>query len=932
MYADPVESSTPDRKLKYFYFVTGINKINPSVSQVTLKLDTWTTYSTSTEIAGLRLERGHYPHAQTPASKYLANPLENNIGVTAVEPDLPTVKPLVSFEKFVSSQASAPRVVVAMTTDLQDLNSLWLDVLDFVDIGRPSGKALPPDYWWEDTIATTDTDYLGSKGHAPTPAVAPAINTGTVLGAARHYSMSESAFTAFINLCRKKLPQVLKTIQAVYVIDSSLLTESGTTFSFYSITEIKTLTSATGQNLMDTIAFSKDQFNYDPKYDEFAKLYTNQFAVVEVSNLAGQKVEISIEDVSESLEVYNRVSNLFPFMKLEAFINGVGGKENTHYAVKPLGSVSASLFKSQWEDFKFNLEIPTYAIVAEAREVNGPEAQAELWNTMQRSFNEKSIADGNTYLNRETTYDSLTTDLTNNKNSIDNVKTNQLSSIGRSYSNDSESIAKELSNASDTITKDYSNNSELIDAARLISDLTVQREYDVALTSAGNIRLMTQDSLELSKAVSENNNTTLDSNTSSSIFNAYYTRNYELEAQMALFYETRQVSSFDSKLGFYNTYVAARLGILASTSNGIGAIVGGIGSMNAGTILSSALGAVTDIAKAEETAKLNIEVAKIRAMISTNLGSIDVSTTDPIWAANMEGGALRYEGRSLAVIANDYQQDVGYQVAINKKQTEEGILSTTVENNTANINLEFGVNQEIADAVKALSEYVARESWSVGMTNNETRDDTDTGVNDRTKSTNTTIANRNSSVNSGIAVRNNTTDSAITNANYDTDNENLDRSYSTDLENLKKTTDTRLHNADLNIQTAYKSSMKNYLEEVIEAPTVYLENNSKGWTDAWGHRGLDIRIRRCSKGIEKMAGDMFSRYGYHTDGLWIESPILSQMTNFTFWKAEEAWIVASHIDETNKEILRNIFKRGTTIWVNPEELLRIDITANKTRS
>jgi hypothetical protein len=126
--------------------------------------------------------------------------------------------------------------------------------------------------------------------------------------------------------------------------------------------------------------------------------------------------------------------------------------------------------------------------------------------------------------------------------------------------------------------------------------------------------------------------------------------------------------------------------------------------------------------------------------------------------------------------------------------------------------------------------------------------------------------------------------------------------------------------------------MKNYLEEVIEAPTMYLENNSKGWTDAWGHRGLDIRIRRCSKGIEKMAGDMFSRYGYYTDGLWIDTPVLSQMTKFTFWKAEETWITASHIDETNKEILRNIFKRGTTVWVNPAELLRIDITTNKTRS
>lgn len=937
MYADPVPSHSSERKLKYFYFATNTNKINPSVSEITLKLDTWTTYLPSIEIAGMRLERGHYPHAQTPATKYLANPLENNIGVTAVEPDLPTVKPLVSFEKFVSSQKSSPRVVVAMTANLQDVNSLWYSLRNYGadGIDPPSGKSIPDDYWWEamsdPNLSSPTISSLGSEGYAPTPNVGPTINSGTVLGAARHYSMSVNTYTDFMNLCRKKLPQVLKTIQAVYVIDSNLLTESGATFSLYSVSGIRTLTSTTGQYLMDNIGFSKAQFNYDPKYDEFAKLYTNQFAVVEVSNLAGHKVEISIEDVSESLEVYNRISHLFPFMKLEAFINGVGGKENTNYAVQPLGSVSASLFKSQWEDLKFDLEIPTYAIVAEAREVNGPEAQAELWDATQRAITENDIANSNTYLYNDVTSSSLSANLTNHRNSVDNVQSNQLSSIDRHYTNDSESIAKELSNASDSIDKDYTNNSELIVAARTIADATVSTEYNNTTYSISAVRDMTTKSLDLSKSIATNNNNNLNAVSSRSIENTYSIADYELTAQQALYFSSRDVASFDSRLGLYQTWIAARLGIMASAANSIGAIAGGMASASLGTIASSFIGGISDIAKTEAMANLNIEVAGYRAQLSTNTGVVNIQTMDQSWI-DSTGSPLTYQGDSLGSMGIAYQANVRNNSISNQRYTDTTNLSETVDNNLTNLNAEYDVGGELADAVQTMNMYVADTNQSLGYGNNETRNTTDDGVNERVKSVSTTIATRDSDVNSGIASRNKDTDDAIANTNHDVDYANLDRSYEADTTNLSSTVNTRLSNNTKTITTQLNSASKNVLEKIIEAPTMYLENKGAGWTDAWGHRGLDVRIRRCSKGIEKMAGDMFSRYGYHTDGLWIESPVLSQMTNFTFWKAEETWITASHIDETNKEILRNIFKRGTTVWANPEELLRIDITVNKTRS
>ena len=140
----PADPAPEGRREIYYYFLTSLNKISPNTTELYLELDTWTTYINSVNIDLMKLERGHYTHALTPASAYLANPLDNNYGILDPEPDLPAHKPLISSESFVSFSKSSPRVCIATTADFSKISELWQDVL-----GDRTYSGVPEEEYWK---------------------------------------------------------------------------------------------------------------------------------------------------------------------------------------------------------------------------------------------------------------------------------------------------------------------------------------------------------------------------------------------------------------------------------------------------------------------------------------------------------------------------------------------------------------------------------------------------------------------------------------------------------------------------------------------------------------------------------------------------------------------------------------------------------------
>jgi hypothetical protein len=75
-------------------------------------------------------------------------------------------------------------------------------------------------------------------------------------------------------------------------------------------------------------------------------------------------------------------------------------------------------------------------------------------------------------------------------------------------------------------------------------------------------------------------------------------------------------------------------------------------------------------------------------------------------------------------------------------------------------------------------------------------------------------------------------------------------------------------------------------------------------------------------------GEYWFRYGYAVQ-LFSRMPnSLMVMTNFTYWKLKETYILNAAIPETFKQAIRGIFEKGVTVWTDPNKIGVIDIADN----
>lgn len=933
MYRQPVVGGGEDRREIFYYFITSFNKIAPNTTEVFLELDTWTTFKNSVKINGIKLERGHYPHATTTATDYLKDPLNNHYGITAYEPELPEVKPLVSHEKLISFQKNSPRICIATTANLTDRDAFWLNVKNTQNINKGSNRPTPENNWW------LETREVGDNGNAPVAAVSGQQVNSNTLGV-QVYSIAPNDFTGFINAVRNKYPQFLKTIKGVYVLDSSLIKETTNTISFSNYA-FKIVEQQNDYSIIETLSMNKNLFDYDSANADFAKLYTRQFATIEVSDLSGKIAEISVEDIAKSLDFYSRASSMFPFLKLEAFINGVGGKDKKTYAVKPWRDKTATTFGSSWEEYMFNLDIPVYGVYAEATEYNGPSAQISAY---------REINSENTYYNND-----------NRANARD--RDNSLDSISRTYLNENNASITSFNNAKTHIQRVFSNDSAEISTlySNRISDIsrTLNNANDEFITTRGN--LGTSFTIDITNANREFNNVgdNIISNNTIAGLNIEYSqdeyimRNHNIyRFQNAV--STEEVNMFNSRkeitktLTFGNLYQATYLGELGLTINGFTTMSNIAGSALAGDpggAFSSGISGLIQDRNIKETYTINgtVLVNTQRLIdgttISYNTSGEDTTPQDIdlietgnntfsgetiLTSYNVAGVTQAYAGRSLSALsttmnlkreqwAHQVERSINYGVwNINSKLTRDtNIAEVKFLKNTSDRN--FNADKSIAEYAKIIGD----NSNELELSNAERNNTVDRAISlaDRNTGNANTSRTRNADSNISSATRNVERDNILRNRNVD--NNITNNSFNTLNRNINETFNTGLKN------TSY-----DYFNKVSEEPKLYGEFSGNAWNDSWGLRGLDVRVKRCSKATEQRASELFHKYGYRTDSLWVKNPKLSLMNKFTYWEGEDIWLVGNSINETNKQIIRDIFRHGTTVWRSPDEVANVDINSN----
>ena len=93
--------------------------------------------------------------------------------------------------------------------------------------------------------------------------------------------------------------------------------------------------------------------------------------------------------------------------------------------------------------------------------------------------------------------------------------------------------------------------------------------------------------------------------------------------------------------------------------------------------------------------------------------------------------------------------------------------------------------------------------------------------------------------------------------------------------------------------------------------------------------GVHVKLKQIHPGVMRQIGDYWLRYGYAINRWMVVPDNFHVMTKFTYWKLKEVYLTRSNIPEYYKGVIRGIFEKGVTVWRDPEEIGRVDISENE---
>ena len=790
-----------DPEFEQFFFIREMNTLAPRTTEVQLVADMWTMYFPRFGINALTLTRGHYALANTNTSEFLANPLASPIDLTADEPDLPHIRPLRATTKLLSIWNTEPLVCIASTAHL-DSNGFKEPRGGVDGVGSE---------WWNDYEE-------GMNGAVPV--VAGEDSTSSNPPALVVSALTTTSFTSLVSALRAKAPWVMRSWKAVYVLPSSFLSlgETKTAFgvSFREVTKNSAVVK------FGDFGVDAASFGYDATYADFAKMYTSQFAEVVITGPNGETRSVGVEELNGDLEAFARVSAAFPFLKVEAFMSGIGGSGFNSIAVRPWGSDSAETPKSSWEKTLTSLDIPTYSVFVDPRESALPFASIEAWARANA---------------RATALDVSTT-------SAETAKTNAnlAASTARANATRSNSTAK-------TTNEDIAD-TNFADSTRALG---VQKDVGIY---------------------------TQDSTLSIAAFSASLEKELQLAAA-ALARETDVVSGKAAEItASLNEIILKKdqavdwvSALNTPFSTGLQRGVDEMLTLAASAILPGSFLGATQI----DVLKTNyrIEQAYANYRVNSSWDNIDTVTIN-----------VDYEGDNAPDDEWKFSGYSNFRVMSDKVLNYSQKRAVTVETN-AN-----AVNTKIRDRDRHVLN-VNTDSSSTSLV--VSRDLSKRGA---LRTFNTAEANATASLNAA--------------------NTTAQNSYDLALANAQKT--------KAQAEKDWKSA---WAGKIAGDPVEIGGFGGDGAHMASGTTGFTISINRISKASEKLVGNVFKLKGYRVPPTLVANPVLKQMSEWTYWEAQDVWSNSSSINDVQEGVLKSVFQNGVTLWENPENVKNVNIENNK---
>ena len=1008
----PVPQYGDYQRTHFHYHITGINKLSPNDTELTLELDAWTEYICSARITGVDLARGHWPMMQVAADKWLADPLQSAVRMTEPEPDLPQAKQMIKGERFFPLYDDHPVIVCAMLSDLSDPASWWSD-----------GKTHQDDQWWlhddpasdafEDRtdvsretfdpyplatdirrVGMQNVDASSAGGHAsPVTASGSSRTEGQTITPLHYYAFASDAFGSFQALLSKRYPQLVYGIKAVYVMPSRYLT-MGDALTFDGISYREAHPDPAWQQL-GTYDLHKDAFGYDSKWAGYAKMYSGQFASIDISDLQGHSISIGCEDLAGALDVHARASSLWPFLSLQAFVDGIGGHGIKDYAIRPLQDMSVGMPQGLWETVSSRWDVPTYSLYADNR-LSAALTYAQrryerdaINKTYQREMAAASVAEANGLNDLESSnvdavsaagleYDNAMRTAATAKNNglraAGTAKGNAVRSAGTDRTNAVNSADTSLAVATRSADIQQSNAHRSAETSQSIANASANTAYANASAAASTTLTNANASAATSNADSTRTINTTQQNGEQNIdFTQQSTSrsiDYDKDMQdIALKYEQQTYAQQSNWLNQRNNTQH----IYGSTSIPLGS--GFQMAAKAVRVFKATHAVNNDQSRVADASMGSVPKQATMDMVSDgDLGSdggFMVGGSTPggdtaamvAWAAQVAG----QEAMANSQISNRFKwqhEEIDFASKQQRDQMHETVNKTVSFNQLQN-NLTHDNNKAVLDRQTATQRQNTAADYQTATANNGRSYNTavsnakrsrDTSVSNAAKEYTASVANADQSHDAAVANATDARNTAAGNADrtygtsaanasdqYDTTAANLAADYDLAKTNQTRTRDRSLSAAAMRLDVG-KADLGNDLTQrryaakqakimanaqldsqvaasYAGAPEEVAHATGSGDLDALGIRGIDIRLRRLSKGDEQQVGQTFARYGYRMPpNTWIDAPDLALRKHYTYWECRDAWIITKRMSETARAFLTAILRQGTTVWTHPDEV------------
>lgn len=457
----PIDHEASDGIRTICAFIDSCTYLSPSSTEFIITVDVWTTYLPYKSVNGCTLARGHAPMWALSASQYLDNPIDRCADLLAPDVSFGATN-VVRGGDFVPLSTADPLYVVASTIPYAALDSI---------VTATTQTSTPPTYYDLDArngYQVGVSGYEWASGHSYNGMTSPSAATradGSVPTGLYYYGILGSSVSAgALDSLLTALPVFALSCKAVFVVPSDLVS-LGTTHTIAGVT-LREVASK-GVQAAATFDITKELFGYPKRYADIAKLYTDPYAHLEVSDDLGNSVSIAVEDTVGHIDVVQMLSIAFPALEWRTAIANAGstaGEVRYLWAQLDGSAKTKAITNADFADTFIDFGIPTYALYLSAR----TEKALTSWADAQQRRDSAVLAYQSTMRSantgRENTLASDATAKTNADASADAAKAN---------ADDSADTAKTNADASADTAK--GNNDRLTAAAR--TNANTQNDY-----------------------------------------------------------------------------------------------------------------------------------------------------------------------------------------------------------------------------------------------------------------------------------------------------------------------------------------------------------------------------------------------------------------------------------------------------------------------